>query len=421
MSGFGFGGNQSRGGGGRGRGRGRGGRGRGRGGRGNSNLPQTKLRVCTHNMTGTCRNGNNCNFQHVIQLHKSMEATQGVPQENNSSGGYNNSNNYQKKAKVSSIAIWEQAGAIKIFTASHDGFWRLWNTAGGNFQQEFEHNMNGKVEQIKVVNGFLFAAFEAPHAILPDVKVGMVNAWNLANPAQPPLELHVNNNTLPYAHNSCVTALAIEGSTLVSGAHDGSIRTWKFDNNKFQLVNSLMGHAREVRGLVVLPEQNLLWSAGLDGAIRIWDITKGECQHLITSANHGHSHAVTGLLCFRADNVPYIISSSLDGSIKVWNGTNGTGMLSESVEEGIVSMSLLRDPQNNELLLCGTENGNIVCRTLTPAPKEPKALTALFALASQHKDGPCHALEQGPGGTFYSGGNDGKLNVYQITGDLGLK
>jgi len=425
--------------GGGGRGRGRSGRGGGRsrgggrgGGRGGSDLPQAKFRPCkSWTTSGSCPNGNNCNFGHIVQLHANVDASSYIKN--------NNSNNYghpqQKMAMVSSVAIWETAGQIKIFTGSHDGYWRLWNTTGGSFRKDFEQNMRGKVECLQVVNNFLFCGFEAVSRALPQVTVGMVHIWNLATPSQPPLELHMNSDLLPYAHNQAVTALCIAGEDppkVVSGSKDGSIRLWTYENNKFHMAASLPGHAREVTGLVLLPS-NVLWSCGIDGAIRIWDTTKGTCQHCIVAdkgaaapnaqQQPGHTHAVTALLSYNSPAGVFVLSSSLDGTIKAWNGVNGECVASESHGEGVVSMSLAKDAQNNELLLIGLESGNIMCRNLVQTARTP-AFQLLFSLVSKFSvghQGAVKSVAQGPAATFYTVGADGKMLVFQFTGDLGIK
>jgi WD40 repeat protein len=379
-----------------------------------------------------------------VKLHATVDASSPETQNNDNGGGggYQNYNQEPHMAAVSSVAIWETSGQIKIFTGSHDGFWRLWNTGGGNFSQEFEQSMRGKVEVVKVVNNFLFCGFEAATPGLPGVSVGMVHAWNLNQPNNPPLELQYSPLT-PYAHNQAVTALHIsapEGAPpkVISGSRDGSIRVWAFSDNKFVLAQSLIGNCREVTGLVLV--KNMLWSCGTDSCIRIWDLSKptGDCQYVITGQTKGaaspqqqqataspavgHTNAVTGLLSFESAAGTFVLSSSLDGTIKAWNGTNGECVASEDHGEGVVCMSLAMDSQGNELLLIGLESGGIMCRNLVQTAKAP-AFQLLFTLTTYQA---AHAsavksIQSGPAATFYSVGSDGKMLVFQFTGDLGLK
>ena len=362
----------------------------------------------------------------------------------NNYNNYNNYNNEPKKCPVSSIAIWE-SGGIKIFTGSQDGFWRLWNASSG-FVKEFESNMNGKVYDVKVVNNFLFCGFEAISRTLPNVTVGMVHAWNLQQPNHPPVELQLNPQHLPYAHNHAVSTLLIAGdganAKVVSGSQDGSIRVWSFQGGQFTLAQTLVGHAREVTGLILLPTTNLLWSSGTDACIRIWNLTSGDCQHVITrntpdgqattppagnTGNQpqgvGHTHAVTALLSFESPAGTFILSSSLDRTVKAWNGATGQCVANELHDEGVVCMSLSKDQKGNQLLLLGMESGNIICRNLVQTPKV-NAFQLLFCLTARftvaHKEA-VKCITSGPQGTFYSGGSDGKMLVFQFVNDLGLQ
>jgi len=437
-----------RGGGGGGRSNYHGGGGGGRGRGGNAVAAASKFSLCRDFVQkGTCPHGPSCRYKHLVKLHAAVDASSlvqpaGSGSSGDSSGNNYNNNNYhqQTMAPVSSVAIWETSGQIKIFTGSHDGFWRLWNTGGGNFAKEFEQSMRGKVECVTVVNNFLFCGFEAATTALPQVPVGMVHAWNLSQPNHPPLELHVSA-LAPYAHNQAVTALHIyapEGSApkVVSGSRDGSIRVWSFQDGKFVLAQSLIGNCREVTGLVLV--KNMLWSCGTDACIRIWDLSKpaGDCLFVITgpatanpqgtappaTAGVGHTNAVTGLLTFETPAGTFVLSSSLDGTIKAWNGSNGECVASENHGEGVVSMCLAKDSQDNELLLIGLESGGIMCRNLVQTAKAA-AFQLLFTLTTFQAahEGAVKALQSGPAATFYTVGTDGKMLVFQFTGDLGLK
>jgi WD40 repeat protein len=442
---------------------GRGGRSGGRGGRnhqgsgGGGKYPSTALQPCqSWTTTGNCTHAANCRFAHVVTLHKVVDASSPMPDSNNNNNNNYNNNRYNNNnqnnsnacttmAPVKTVAIWETNGQIQIFTGANDGFWRLWNTS--NFSQLAEKPMLGPVECLKVVSNFLFCGFQSPTKALPGVgnEVGQVHAWNLAQTSQPPQELNISPPLLPYAHNQKVTVLEIatEGGTpkIISGAADGSIRVWKFENSLFALEKSLPGHTREVTGLCLIPGGSLLWSASKDGSLRIWDLSRpadAACQFCITSdtpasnpqqpapggaVGVGHTKAVTALILFSMDAGTFLLSSSLDGTIKAWNATTGACVASESHGEGVVSLSLAADTKGTQVLLIGLESGNLMCRNLVQTPKAA-AFSLLFCLSKKYTaghDGAVHALAAGPSSTFYSTGNDGKLMVWQFTGDLGLQ
>eukprot|EP00957_Ditylum_brightwellii_P010112 764221-Ditylum_brightwellii.AAC.1 len=175
------GGRNTRGGGGRNSRGGGGGRG---GGAGLEGGPPPRLRPCRNFVTtGSCVNASTCGFAHVVKMHASIDASSRSSKP--SHHRYNQPNTSHEP--VSSVAIWETQGTIKIFSGSHDGYWRLWNTAQGTFVKEFEHRMGGKVETVDVASNFLFVGFEGTTVKVPGVRVGMVHAWNLAVPTDPPI------------------------------------------------------------------------------------------------------------------------------------------------------------------------------------------------------------------------------------------
>jgi WD40 repeat protein len=209
-----------------------------------------------------------------------------------------------------------------------------------------------------------------------------------------------------------------------------------------------------------------LWSSSTDGSIRIWDISQPaekSCQYCITKDSNalgnnpqgapslpgqgaGHTQAVTSLLSF---NMPgaglFILSSSLDGTIKAWNSTTGACVHTETHGEGVVCMALADPNPNNsmtingvlgpdglpipadtnhlQVLLIGLESGKIMCRNLVQTANS-SAFQLLFTLSAKFTaghDGAVRCIAPGPAATFYSGGEDGKLMVWQFTGDLGIQ
>lgn len=327
---------------------------------------------------------------------------------------------------------------MKIFTGSHDGCWRLWNfVPNTGFVKEFEHFMGGPVYSLVVASNFLFCGVETMSPLLPEINVGMVQAWNLANPADPPLEFQMSP-LAPYAHARGVTQLIVDGQSVFSGSKDGLIKLWSFDValNQFRLTQTFSGHACDITGLAVA--DSVLWSSSTDGSIRIWDIAKAECQYLISMAHAGatppppgsvppqspgHTNAVTCLVSFKSPNGTFILSGSLDGDVKAWNGTTGQCVASEGHGEGVVSMSMATDCNGKPLLLLGLESGNIMARNLEPTAKIQKAFSPIINLSSRYSaghEGAVNTVLAGTTGTFYSGGIDGKVLAFELTGDLGL-
>lgn len=396
-----------------------------------------RFRPCReYTTTGKCSRQGNCTFGHIVTRHAEINATTTIKHSNNNNNSNyrnnnsnNNSNRYNSHNNtsvgvVSGIAVWEQANNVplKLFSGSDDGHWRLWNTAGGNFVKEFEHDMKGKVHTVEVLGNYLVVGFLGTHVSLPHGTVGMVHVWNLQQPSHPPLELHQCRPYTPYAHSQQVTAFYAHNTTIYTGSADATIHSWNFDatTESFTLHKSYLGHVGEITGILVVTPQNVLWSSSTDHSIRTWNTSTGVCQFCITSqTNQGHSQAVTQLLLYMDE---YVLSSSLDGTVKAWKATSGECMATIPHGTGITCMALLPLSSKHPLLLVGCETGKIMIRSVLQTPNTP-AFTLLASLSSRYTcghDRPLRTIVAGPSQTFYSGADDGKLIVWQITNDLGL-
>jgi F-box and WD-40 domain protein CDC4 len=80
-------------------------------------------------------------------------------------------------------------------------------------------------------------------------------------------------------HTQSVRALAAEGSTLVSGSYDCTVRVWNICTGA--LVHRLHGHTQKVYSIVLDRERNQCMSGSMDAVVRIWSLEDGTCLHML--------------------------------------------------------------------------------------------------------------------------------------------
>lgn len=107
-----------------------------------------------------------------------------------------------------------------------------------------------------------------------------------------------------------VIGLAEAGFATLSA--DGSLQRWPL-----LAVKNLAGHTQPVTSLAVMPtDPQQLFSAGLDGTIRHWNVATGQPIRQLTHGGPVQSIAV------RADG-QRLASASSNNSVKLWNAQNG--------------------------------------------------------------------------------------------------
>jgi WD40 repeat protein len=118
-------------------------------------------------------------------------------------------------------------------------------------------------------------------------------------------------------HTSYVNCLAIspDGSTLISGSADTSIKLWDFATGKE--LRTLNGHTSYVNALAISPDGKILASGGADTTILIWDLATGRILHTL----RGHAGFINALSINRSGNL--LASGSADGTIKIWDLATG--------------------------------------------------------------------------------------------------
>ncbi len=110
-----------------------------------------------------------------------------------------------------------------------------------------------------------------------------------------------------------------DGSTLVTGAADGNVRTWSKDGT---LRTSIQTAGNAVVGLAVSPDNRILATGGEDGIVRLWDLATGR---LLATLDQEQAMAFTVFhLAWRADGKQISIVGA-GTAVRLWDVGTWTG------------------------------------------------------------------------------------------------
>jgi WD40 repeat protein len=107
-----------------------------------------------------------------------------------------------------------------------------------------------------------------------------------------------------------------EGTLLVSGGRDGSIRFWDIENRN-QLRETTTRHEGSVFAVAFSTDGRRIASTGQDGSIKLWDPDTGEEINVLLSGKQAYNS-----LAFSPDGI-LLASAGLDGAVRLWEPQEG--------------------------------------------------------------------------------------------------
>ncbi|BEJ03597.1 hypothetical protein CcaverHIS641_0107720 [Cutaneotrichosporon cavernicola] len=164
--------------------------------------------------------------------------------------------------------------------------------------------------------------FQPPYPlIITGSRDASLRVWKLPKKGEPAYNGAGNNSQPPppdenpfhvhhlEGHGEAVRALAAHGRICVSGSYDKTVRVW--DIVKGTCIHVLHGHEAKVYSIVYDKYRNRCASGSMDNTVKIWDLATGKCLHTLT----GHTSLV-GLLGLSPNR---IVSAAADASLRVWD------------------------------------------------------------------------------------------------------
>ena len=116
-----------------------------------------------------------------------------------------------------------------------------------------------------------------------------------------------------FEHGSAVTSVALsrDGTTLTSGAVDGTVKLWNVETHAN--IATLEGHTNYVLSVSFSPNGRLIASGSGDGTVKLWSVE----THANISTLEGHANEVASV-AFSPDGTT-VVSGAGDGMVKLWD------------------------------------------------------------------------------------------------------
>jgi len=171
-------------------------------------------------------------------------------------------------------------------------------------------------------------------------------------------------------------AFSPDGSRIVSGVRDGTLRIWDAQGGEELAV--LKGHSEGVTSCSFSHDCSRIVSSSRDGTMRIWDAQSGEELAVLK----GHRNEVTS--CAFSPEGSVVMSGGDDATVRIWDSASGVqcGLFIAGAAVDCCAFSPM-----DSLLCAGDESGSLLILELRgDAAARPQPVAAIRAAvpATQH-------------------------------------
>ena len=205
-------------------------------------------RVCSGSMDGSIN---------VWRMTGTREAPQGPERRLAPEGGVD---------PVHSLSVWEG----RLISGHGSGKLRVWDVDTGTCEYAF----SGHCKPVNALAVFGSRVVSGFHARCAGIKV-----WALAMDENETRILSHRTVMVLQGHSDVVWTLVGWQGKILSGSEDKSIRVWDADTGAHDA--TLTGHSSGIQRLATHPGRGLLFSASLDGTVRVWALGAWEAVQVV--------------------------------------------------------------------------------------------------------------------------------------------
>ena len=202
-------------------------------------------------------------------------------------------------------------------------------------------------------------------------------------------------------HVNCAAFSPANSKILASSSPDNTLRVWSLNLDAGSvnlLFPPLVGHAGAVHSIAWSSDGSFLVSGANDKTLRKWDPSSGTCA-FVTAALH--THWVYTVTC--SPHNKNFASGGLDGSVFIWDASSGDRILGPLTghEQGVTALSYSRDSKK----LVSGSNGSI-------AVWDSESGTKVYGFTTHHTSWIVSISFHPSGSTFVTGSDDETINIW---------
>ena len=151
----------------------------------------------------------------------------------------------------------------------------------------------------------------------------------------------------------CTLGFSADGTLLLSGSYDNTVRVWAFDST--QALKTFRGHGGRIKSAAFLPDGQRILTASQDGTAREWSIPGyEEIRALHGRLLFGHADAV--LDATFSGNQQQIVTASRDRTARTWNAVTGQPELTLSEGHSFLASTAIFFPDGRRLITAAVDN-----------------------------------------------------------------